>query len=255
MVDTLQSGDPVVISLPNDLKLALRSQQEVGCAEYIIKEIFRSGAYVRPGFELSSTDTVVDIGGNIGVFSLWAAPQVARVISVEPTAAIDCLENSLALNKIENVSIVRQAVSDRSGTIEMLQYPGFNAVTHLATFTPSFWGQRLIKLFYRKETEAPQRITCPCAPLEEILDAQNADQVDFLKVDCEGGEYAVFNSISDSTLARISRIGMEYHELNSGMDHRQIVQRLKSSGFDVTVKRTLLDRLVRTGMIWAKRTV
>lgn len=249
----MQSCDPVVIPLPNGLKLALRSQQQVGCAEYIIKEIFRSGAYVRRGFELSQTDTVVDIGGNIGVFSLWAAPQVARVISIEPTTAIDCLEKSIALNNTENISIVRKAVSDRSGTLELLQYPGFNAVTHLATMTPSFWGQRLIKLFYRKEDEVPQRITCACAPLEEILDAQNVDRVHFLKVDCEGGEYAVFNSISDSTLARITRIGMEYHELSPGMNHQQIVKRLKSAGFDVTVKRTLLDRLVHTGMIWAKR--
>jgi hypothetical protein len=32
-------------------------------------------SYARVGFELRPNDTVVDIGGNIGVFVLWAAPQ------------------------------------------------------------------------------------------------------------------------------------------------------------------------------------
>ncbi len=91
LVNTMQSSDPVVLLLPNGLKLALRSQQQVGCAKYIMKEVFRSRTYVRLGSELSSTETVVDMGGNVGVFSLWAAPQVARVISIGPTSAIDCL--------------------------------------------------------------------------------------------------------------------------------------------------------------------
>jgi uncharacterized protein (UPF0335 family) len=64
----------------------------------------------------------------------------------------------------------------------------------------------------------------------------------------------MIESASDETLHRISRISMEFHELSPEMKHQKIVTRLESAGFDVTVRRTLLDRLVRTGMIWAKRT-
>ncbi len=252
----MDASDSLVIPLPNGLKLALCSRQQVGCAKFIIKEVFRNQAYRRPGFELRPTDTVVDIGGNIGVFALWAAPQAARVVSIEPTKVIDCLEQSLALNGIQNVSIVRGAVSDKPGTLELLEYPGFNAVTHAASFQPARWGQRLIKLLWRKEQEAPVRVLCPCHTLDDILRTQNIDRVDFLKVDCEGGEYAVFDSISDETLGRISRIVLEFHELHPSHDHRRIVDRLKSAGFDVTIERTLLDRfLLQTGMLWAKRSV
>lgn len=243
-----------VIPLPNGLSLALRSSQQAGCTKYIIKEIFQNQTYRRPGFELKPTDTVVDIGGNVGVFALWAAGQVRRVVSVEPTSAIDCLAQSLELNGILNVSIVRSAVSDKAGILKLLQYPGFSGVSHAAAFKPAKWGQRLIKFFWAKDHEKPIRISCPCVTLEEVLRQSGIEHVDFLKVDCEGGEYAIFDSISDETLARISRIALEFHEIHASHDHRRIVERLKSSGFEVSVERTLQDRyLLQAGMLWAIR--
>ena len=252
----LDDSTPPAISLPNGLKLAVNSRQQLGCAKFILKEVFQNQVYRRPGFELRPTDTVVDIGGNIGLFALWAAPQAARVISIEPTKVINCLEQSIALNGIQNVSIVRCAVSDKPGTLELLEYPGFNAVTHSASFQPARWGQRLINLLWPKERQEPVRVLCPCRTLDDILQAENIDRVDFLKVDCEGGEYALFDSMSDETLGRISRIALEFHELHHSHDHRRIVNRLKSAGFEVTIERTLLDRfMLQTGMLWAKRPV
>lgn len=250
----METSTPLVIPLPNGLKLSLRSSQQAGCASYIIKEIFRHQAYRRPGFELRPTDVVVDLGGNVGVFALWAAPQVKRVISVEPTKAVECLEQSLALNSIRNVSIVRSAISDGPGTLELLEYPGFNGVSHNATFKPAKWGQRIIKLLWRKERVKPVRVSCPCQSLDEVLRTHDVGQVDFLKVDCEGGEYAVFDSISDETLGRISRIVLEFHEIHPSHDHRRIVTRLQSAGFEVKVERSLLDRyFLQAGMLWARR--
>jgi FkbM family methyltransferase len=250
----MSAPSSVIVLLPNGLKLALRSKQQVGCASYIQKEIFRNGAYRRPGFELRPTDTVVDIGGNVGLFTLWAAPQVARVVSVEPTNVADCIEDSLHVNGIQNVTVVRCAVSDQPGTLELLEYPGFNGVSHAAAFQPSRWGQKLIKLVWPREQEPAVKVACPCRTLEDILDEQKIDQVDFLKVDCEGGEYVLFDSISDATLARISRIAMEFHELHPSHDHRRIVKRLEAAGYQVELQRSLLDRyLLQTGMLWAKR--
>ncbi len=243
-----------VIPLPNGLKLALRSPQQAGCANYIIKEIFHQQAYRRPGFELRPGDTVVDIGGNVGVFALWAAGQAKRVISIEPTSAINCLEQSLELNGISNVSTIRCAVSDVAGTLELLQYPGFNGVSHAANFKPAAWGQRLIKLLWGKDQEKPMRVSCPCQSLDEVMLTAGVDHVDFLKVDCEGGEYAIFDSVSDATLARISRVAMEFHEIHPSHNHRRIVKRLRTAGFEVKVERTWQERyLFQAGMLWARR--
>jgi FkbM family methyltransferase len=249
----MDSRSQVVIPLPNGLQLVLRSRQELSSARFIIREVFRNQVYRRSGFEFRPTDTVVDIGGNIGLFALWAAPQVARVFTVEPTKAIDCLALSLVRNDIENVTIVRCAVSDTSGTVELLEHPGFSAVTHLATFQPSRWGQLGIRWLCANDREDPVRVSCPSQTLEHVFQTQNIEHVDFLKIDCEGGEYAILNSISDATLARISRISLEFHTLHPDHDHRLIVRRLESAGYDVTIKRTLLDRLSGRGMLWAKQ--
>lgn len=245
---------PLTVPLPNGLKLALRSRQQLGCANYIMREIFHNAAYSRPGFELRHSDTVVDIGGNIGLFALWAAPQAARVVSVEPAKVAECMEDSLRLNGIQNVTVVRCAISDRPGILELLEYPGFNAVTHAAAFQPARWGQWLIKLLWPAEREVPVKVAYPCRTIDEVLQAQGIERVDFLKIDCEGGEYALFDSVSDDTLGRISRIALEFHEIHPSHDHRRIVWRLESAGFRVEIERSLLDRfLLQTGMLWARR--
>ncbi|MES2983429.1 MAG: FkbM family methyltransferase [Verrucomicrobiota bacterium] len=253
MTDSI--ADPV-LTLPNGLHLSLLSRRQKGCAQFIAKEVFRNGAYSRTGFEIRPTDIVVDIGANIGVFALWAAPQAheGRVICVEPTKVIKCLENSLANNNLSNVFIVKCAISDQPGNLELLEYPGFNAVSHSAVFQPSGWGQFFIKLLWRKQQAKPLRVVCPCRTMDSILDEYNVSHVDFLKVDCEGGEYSIFDSVSTETLSRISKIAMEFHELHPSHDHRRIVQRLREAGFRVEVKRSLFERLfLKTGMLWATR--
>ena len=75
-----------------------------------LPEVFKRKSNPRPGFELRPHDTVIDIGGNIGIFLLRAAPQVpkGRLISVEPTpppsnaecrtsAATGCATSALCL--------------------------------------------------------------------------------------------------------------------------------------------------------------
>ncbi|MFT4559234.1 MAG: hypothetical protein ACI92S_004624, partial [Planctomycetaceae bacterium] len=80
------------------------------------------------------------------------------------------------------------------------------------------------------------------------------DKVDLLKIDCEGGEYEILDSTSDELLSRIDRVCMEFHELHPSHDHRNLVQRLESCGFDVTVERPWFERVFqKTGTIWALR--
>ena len=78
MVD---SSNSLVIPLPNGLKLALRSRQQLGCAKFIVKEIFRNQTYSRPGFELLPTDTVVDLWGKA---MLAASPIASQSQSWSP---------------------------------------------------------------------------------------------------------------------------------------------------------------------------
>lgn len=245
-----------ILPLPNGLTLSLNSNQQAGCARFIAREVFQKGVYVRPGFEIRPTDVIVDIGANAGVFALWAAPMASqgRVICIEPTSVIECLEQSIRQNNLTNVTPVRCAISDSPGTLELTEYPGFNAVTHSSDFQPAQWGQFFIKLLWRKHSAEPIKTSCVCRTLEDVLREQGVAKIDLLKVDCEGSEYAIFESVSDECLSKVSKIVMEFHELHSSHDHRILVQRLQKAGFTVNVSRTMVERLfLKTGMIWATR--
>ena len=59
------------VGLPNGMICHLTSEAMMPLAKYLRWEILNRARYAHTGFELRPSDTVVDIGGNIGVFVLW----------------------------------------------------------------------------------------------------------------------------------------------------------------------------------------
>ena len=107
------------VGLPNGLVCYLTSASMLTIAKGLRWEVFKRKTYLRPRFELRPDDTVIDIGGNIGIFLLWAAPQVpkGRLISVEPNpAALECLMLNISRNGLRNVSVVPAAAAGAPGS-------------------------------------------------------------------------------------------------------------------------------------------
>src|ERR1700683_4668955 len=106
------SSSHAALGLPNGTVCHLTSEAMRPLAKYLRWEIFKRGRYVHPGFELRPSDTVVDIGGNIGVFVLWAAPQVPQgsIVSVEPNpVSLGCLKLNIQRNGLGNVTAMQAA--------------------------------------------------------------------------------------------------------------------------------------------------
>lgn len=87
--------------------------------------------YLRPG------DVFVDVGANIGLFTVIAAKRVGdggRVYAFEPAALPRCrLEENTRLNQFNNVSIQSFALSDQAGWLEMsIPTDGHDAWSSLA---------------------------------------------------------------------------------------------------------------------------
>ena len=81
---------------------------------------------------LRSGDVFVDVGANIGLFTLIAAARVGqagRVVAFEPTTATnERLTDNVRLNNLGNVTCVSAALSDSSGQLELVQsMDGFDA--------------------------------------------------------------------------------------------------------------------------------
>ncbi len=84
-----------VTTLPNGLTVCYASKYDVS---FLYREIFQEQVYVQHGLKLAAGDVVVDIGGNIGFFALFAAQRVGasgKVVTAEP---IPTLQEKLLYN-------------------------------------------------------------------------------------------------------------------------------------------------------------
>ena len=69
--------------------------------------------------------------------------------------------------------------------------------------------------------------------LKQLL--KGVDKIQFLKIDCEGGEYDIFRNADKADLAKIQYIAMEAHKFNKKMknEYLDLLNMLKRNNFDV----------------------
>jgi FkbM family methyltransferase len=244
------------VSLPNGLTCYFTSPIMRKTGMSVVREIFEQRRYAHDGFELRPTDVVVDVGANVGLFALWAAPQVSRVVCAEPSpGGIECLKLNVEANALSNVVIVEAAIGKDGGPLDMVTYPGWELLCHADGFQQSMFMRFLTRLG-RLNPDAPgrQRFSAPQVSLARLMDDHELARVDYLKIDCEGGEYETLRNMDAAHWERIEKVSMEFHEYSDTHHHRELVSILQASGFTVEVPKKMLQyRLFNTGEIWASR--
>lgn len=127
---------------------------------------------------LREGDVVLDVGANIGNFTMLAASRIGpggRVIAVEPIARNrQLIARAAHANGFDQIEIIAGAASDQSGTIFLRTHPD---TSNSATLAAS--GERL-------RDERGIGVSVPVLVLDEKL--ANLDRLDLLKIDIEGME-------------------------------------------------------------------
>ena len=179
--------------------------------------------YAKPGHEIRPGDTVIDIGGNIGCFTLVAAKAASqgRVLVFEPDRDnFDLILKNVALNGFTNVTAERCAVAGEPGTLKLFR--GDHGPLHSTT------ASRL------EGAEVSDEV--PAVTLPDIMDRHKVERCHFLKMNCEGAEYGILYKTPAEYLRRIDRIALEYHA-SPGQDKARIARELagylRDQGFDI----------------------
>jgi FkbM family methyltransferase len=175
--------------------------------------------------------TLVDVGANIGVFSLYAASRKAgRVYAYEPnTQTYACLMRNITDNHLEQTIHPYQfAVSSSAG--DTVKFP----------VQPSVYNA-IITGDTAAEFERVMTTSLPA-----ILDEHHLDRVDLLKLDCEGAEYDIVFDAPDEMWARIDRIRLEYH--NGRVD--ELRSHLEARGYRLASFRKDLES---SGNLWFEK--
>ena len=244
------------IDLSDGRQFYLTDRCYLGAAQFLRFEIFKRQRYFRKGFELKPSDNIIDIGANMGMFTAWAVPQIpnGKLIAIEPTASVECLELNRKKHGWTNVEVLNLAVGDKKGEMDLWHYPGFNIISHPTSAQPANITYFLINLAYFRFRKKASKITVPCVSFDSVMDGFDVSKVDFLKIDCEGAEYEIFRGLSKHNWKRINKIALEFHEYGEGQSAKILIENLRCEGFEVVIRKPLFEYyLMKYGEIWAWR--
>lgn len=196
--------------------------------DIVIDEIWRENVYRLERHHVEG-GAVLDIGGNIGVFSTLCAKYGAtHIYTYEP------LETNYA-------QIVKHL--DSTG----VKYSATCAAVSSVTGEVGFYNNHPEHTGGGSTNVTPQRgdVSVPSYSFKDVLDS--VGPISLLKMDIEGGEYECFKCIEASDLAQVDRITMEFHP-GSKHDFGDLVTKLAEWGHVETLGKPSLG-----GQIYAHR--
>jgi FkbM family methyltransferase len=163
--------------------------------------------YERRGCFIKEGDTVVDIGANIGVFAYRAELRgAAQVICFEP---MDLTFNSLKKNIGPKTTAHKLAVGGKN---EFKKFVIHTDYSHLGG------GFDITKEEIRNGRDIIHEDITFSIDINSLFDGTLCNKIDFLKIDVEGGEVEILNSITDENLKSLRCLAAEFHKTNEEFD-------------------------------------
>lgn len=190
-------GANVILRLRNGARYSLHANtNEIR----MINEIWNMNVYDPLMKYIHDGSTVVDIGANVGIFSVKAGRRAhnIRVFSYEPfPESFAALKENIRLNGLEgSVVPTNAAVAGRKGELELF-------------FRPHDPGG--VSLYKYGDTSELSSIKVPAITLVDIFREHAIDYCDYLKMDCEGAEEQIVLETPKELFSRIKSITMEWH--------------------------------------------
>jgi natural product biosynthesis luciferase-like monooxygenase protein/amino acid adenylation domain-containing protein/FkbM family methyltransferase len=192
-------------------------------------EIFEQEVYLRHGITLEAGARVVDVGSNIGMFTLFAhtrAPGV-RSWSFEPIPdTFAALQANTALYGLD-ARVFDVGLADAEGTAEFTFYPGSSGLSgryadrardrETVRSAIRSWardgggsepGAADVDAFLDERFRA-ETLVRPLRTLSAVIREEGIERIDLLKVDVEKSEYDVLSGVEDEHWPRIRQVAME----------------------------------------------
>ncbi|TSC82475.1 MAG: FkbM family methyltransferase [Parcubacteria group bacterium Gr01-1014_20] len=188
----------------------------------VIDEIWRVGVYDRLLTRIKENSIVIDIGANIGVFSVKAAEasKNVKVLSFEPFPRnFEMLKTNIALNKLEKrIQPFQAAVGQKGGKQTLFFRPGDS-------------GGGSFKR-YGNEAELSS-VEVSTVTLEDIFSSNRIESCDFMKIDCEGAEEEILTTAPRDIFKKIRTMTIEWHYNLNRMTIDEFKLFLKNLGYNV----------------------
>ena len=185
-------------------------------------------------------DTFLDVGANVGIYSLLAASLVGptgAVHAFEPGAlASERLDENIQLNRIETITVHRVGLSDQKGSASFAA----NGDDCVASLIPA------------SAPAVPDAEQIQCVRLDEYLPNQ---QFAMAKLDIEGAEpLAIRGAVGHLAAGNppVMQIEMDGYSKKFGVETHDFIDELEHLGYDVGIYDVEENRIDFTKTPWER---
>ncbi|GGS54976.1 hypothetical protein GCM10010206_15880 [Streptomyces cinerochromogenes] len=239
--------------LPNGVTVFQQNRSET---DFVYEEIFTNLEYLRNGITLRDGDCIVDVGANIGLFTLFAGLRCpgARIYAFEPIPPVfDSLRRNVALHGLDaTVFDCGLAAEAKEETFTFYRH---NTVIS-SSRTTAEQAHEMVRSYLRNQEELTEdgavagddlvdelvdevvdarldseEFTCRLRTLSEIIAEQGIERIDLLKIDVENAEYEVLKGIHWRDWPRIRQLVVELHDIDGQLEKVETL--LRALGYTV----------------------
>jgi FkbM family methyltransferase len=194
------------------MKIEINELRQSGINDVIREHLY--DRFYEDIVDVDEGDVVVDIGFNYGIFSLGALYKGAsKIYGFEPNKHIYDIVSEIYPEK-EKVKIYQYAVADKNEKTTFRETYDTLSSTISLDVVDYYKSYDVISINF----------------FDFIVD-NKIEKIDFLKVDCEGAEYAIFETIPDEYFSKIKKIHVEFHD-NKNKEVIKIIEKLERNGFE-----------------------
>jgi FkbM family methyltransferase len=240
-------------SLPNGQRIVHRHKYET---DFLYREIFINRVYLRHGITLLPGAQVVDVGANIGLFSLFIKLEcpTARLFVFEPAQELFRLAGQNLQRFGADVRLFPLGLGESDQIKEFTYYPGYSIMSGFHAVPDrdrellrqgvrnqlvSAANQRvavspkMVDALVGKKLDDAERYECSMTSLSNVMSREDIHTVDLLKIDAEKCEREVLSGIRDEHWKRIRQIVVEAHDRATA---EELERTLAGHGFRVHVE-------------------
>lgn len=263
--------DDKILHLPNNLSIMSLKDNET---RLLYDEIFIERAYLNGGLSISDNDVVVDVGANIGLFSVWASSMASnvKVYAFEPAEeAFNCLVENCRRHKVDSTER-GVAIGASDTTASFTFYP--ESTLQSGLYAEKRRDAEVAQAFAEQQIETGSRNSGELSYLAQVaevvearfeerqrevevlklssfIEIEEISRIDFLKIDVEHAELDVLRGIEPRHWGIINQVALEVHDIEGRL--AEIVDLLHAMNFELTVKQIEAFSKTDVYMVYARK--
>ena len=218
----LTKKDYVIFETRSGLKIKIRVNSTDLMA---LTHVWMIQEYSGDDFPISNDDVIIDVGAHIGLFALFASQfcKNGKIFCYEPIKEnYKILIENIEMNQIQNIFPNNLAVTKETSRVKI--FLNDDQSGH------SMFIQN--KNFVEVDSKS----------LSDIFIDNGIKECDFLKLDCEGAEYEIVESLSSDLFTKINKTAIEYHMVDTKPELlKQLINKLKQFSFSVHTRPLFVD--------------